>query len=247
MKKIASPVLIIGAKSDIGRALARRYAAAGCDVILAARRADDLGSARADLEVRYGVRASIAECDVTDPDPARFFATLPVLPGTIVMVAGLLGNQEESCADTTIARKVMITNYLGPALFLLVGARLLEEHNEDGCIIGISSVAGDRGRASNYIYGSAKAGLTAFLSGLRNSVAKKGVNVITVKPGYVATQMTAGMQLPKLLTAQPDEVATAVLRAQYRGNDIVYVKSVWRLIMLIITLIPERVYKRLPL
>jgi decaprenylphospho-beta-D-erythro-pentofuranosid-2-ulose 2-reductase len=246
MNKIASPVLIIGARSDIGRALARHYAAVGCDVILAARRAHDLENARVDLEIRYSVHASIAECDVTDPDPGRFFATLSAMPGTIVMVAGLLGSQAESATDTAIAKTVMITNYLGPALFLLVGARLLEERG-GGCIVAVSSVAGDRGRASNYIYGSAKAGLTALLSGLRNSMAKKGVNVITVKPGYVATQMTAGMQLPKLLMAQPDEVATAILRAQRRGTDVLYVKPVWRLIMLIIKLIPEWAFKRLSL
>jgi short-subunit dehydrogenase len=246
MNQIATPVLIIGATSDIGRALARRYAAAGCDVILAARRADALKDACVDLEIRHGVRASVFDCDVTNPDPAQFFAKLPKVPGTIVMVAGLLGNQAESGADTAIAKKVMLTNYVGPALYLLAGARLLEERG-GGCIIGISSVAGDRGRASNYIYGSAKAGLTAFLSGLRNSVTKMAVNVITVKPGYVATQMTAGMKLPKLLTAQPDEVAMAILRAQRRGKDIIYVKPVWRLIMLGIAVIPERIFKLLPL
>jgi decaprenylphospho-beta-D-erythro-pentofuranosid-2-ulose 2-reductase len=244
MDKIASPVLIIGARSDIGRALARRYAAAHCAIILAARRARDLESDRADLEIRHGVRASIVECDVTDPDPDHFFATLPEPPGTIVMVAGLLGNQAESAADSALASKVMATNYCGPALFLLAGARLLAKRG-DGCIIGISSVAGDRGRATNFIYGSAKAGLTAFLSGLRNSLAKSGVRVITVKPGFVATEMTAGMKLPKLLTAQPDEVASAILRAQQRGTDIVYVRPVWRLIMLVISLIPEAVFKRL--
>jgi len=246
MEETASPVLIIGARSDIGRALARRYAAAGCAVVLAARHPSDLESARADLEVRYGVRASIAECDVTDPYPERFFATLPEAPRTIVMVAGLLGNQSESAADCAIASEVMTTNYNGPALFLLAGARVLEKRG-GGCIIGISSVAGDRGRASNFIYGSAKAGLSAFLSGLRNSLAKKRVNVITVKPGFVATRMTTGLKLPKRLTAQPNEVATAILRAQRLGTEILYVRPVWRLIMLVITLIPERIFKRLSL
>jgi short-subunit dehydrogenase len=243
MDNIASPVLIIGARSDIGRALARRYAAEGCAIILAARRAGDLESDRADLEIRHGVRACVVECDVTDPDPDQFFATLPEPPGTIVMVAGLLGNQAESAANSAVARNVMATNYVGPALFLLTGARLLEQRG-DGCIIGISSVAGDRGRA-HFIYGSAKAGLSAFLSGLRNSLAKKGVAVITVKPGFVATQMTAGMKLPKLLTAQPEEVAAAIVRAQQRGKDIVYVRPVWRWIMLAIRLIPETIFKRL--
>jgi decaprenylphospho-beta-D-erythro-pentofuranosid-2-ulose 2-reductase len=246
MNKIESPVLIIGARSDIGRALARRYAAAGCAVILAARRAADLESDRADLEIRYGVRACIAECDVTDPDPNRFFATLAETPGTIVMVAGLLGDQTESAADSAIAANVMTTNFTGPALFLLAGAPLLEQRGH-GCIIGISSVAGERGRASNFIYGSAKAGLTTLLSGLRNRLAKNGIDVMTVKLGFVATQMTAGMKLPKWLTAQSEEVAIAIVRAQQRERDILYVRPVWRLVMLAIRLIPERTFKKLSL
>jgi short-subunit dehydrogenase len=111
-------------------------------------------------------------------------------------------------------------------------------------IIGISSVAGDRGRGSNFVYGSAKAGFTAFLSGLRNALARTGVKVVTVKPGFVDTEMTAGMDLPKALTAQPEEVARAVLRAHERGKDVIYVRPVWRLIMLIIRTIPERIFKK---
>jgi short-subunit dehydrogenase len=114
-----------------------------------------------------------------------------------------------------------------------------------GTIIAISSVAGDRGRAKNYIYGSAKAGFTAFLSGLRNRLAKKGVRIITVKPGFVNTSMTAGMILPKALTAEPQEVARAVFNAMARGKDVVYVRKIWRPIMIIICAIPERVFKKL--
>jgi decaprenylphospho-beta-D-erythro-pentofuranosid-2-ulose 2-reductase len=246
MDRIPTPVLIIAAGSDIGRALARRYAAAGCPLILAARHVAALADDRTDLQIRYRVRVEIVECDVTDRDPDRFFAALPEVPGTIVMVAGLLGDQAAASADSAIAAKVMTTNYTGPALFLLAAARLLEERR-GGCIIGISSVAGERGRASNFIYGSAKAGLSALLSGLRNRLAKRGVHVLTVKPGFVATRMTAGMDLPKRLTAQPSEVAAAIIRAQQQGKDILYIKPVWRLIMLIIAVIPERIFKRLSL
>lgn len=245
-RKLLSPVVIIGARSDIGRALARRYAAEGCSIVLAARRSEDLEADRADLEIRYGVTVSVAECDVTLTRPDEFYAALPEPPGTIVMVAGLLGDQAESAAENQAARRVMESNYVGPALFLLSGASLLKARGE-GCIVGISSVAGDRGRASNFVYGSAKAGLTALLSGLRNSLASANVAVVTVKPGFVATQMTAGMNLPKPLTAQPEEVAAAIVRAQQRGADVVYVRPVWALIMLIIKCIPERVFKRLSL
>jgi short-subunit dehydrogenase len=140
----------------------------------------------------------------------------------------------------------MRTNYLDLALLLdRIAARM--ETDDGGTIIGISSVAGDRGRASNYIYGSAKAGFTAYLSGLRNRMAKRGVHVVTIKPGFVDTQMTAGMKLPPLLTAKPEEVARAILRAEIRRRDVVYVRPIWRLVMAIIKAIPEMGFKRLNL
>jgi len=109
-------------------------------------------------------------------------------------------------------------------------------------------VAGDRGRGSNYVYGSAKAGFSAFLSGLRNRLAKTGVHVLTVKPGFVRTRMTAGMKLPPLLTAEPAEVGAAIFAAaEARRADVIYVRPVWRLVMAIIRAIPERVFKRLSL
>jgi short-subunit dehydrogenase len=158
----------------------------------------------------------------------------------------LLGDQQEAMRDAAAADRVMRTNYLAPALFLGAAANRFERRGH-GTLIGVSSVAGDRGRASNYVYGSAKAGFTAYLSGLRNRLAAKDVQVITVKPGFVATRMTQGMRLPPLLTAQPEEVAAAVLRAEMRGRDTVYVRPVWRLIMAVIRLIPERIFKRLRL
>lgn len=239
-------MLILGARSDVGRALARRYAEAGCSLVLAARNSAGLADDRADLQLRHGVEVSLAECDVVTTAPEAFYAGLPAPPGTIVLVAGLLGDQAESEVDLGAAARVFDTNFVGPALLLLAGARGLEARGE-GCIIGISSVAGDRGRASNFVYGSAKAGLTAFLSGLRGRLRRRGVHVVTVKPGFIDTAMTAGMRLPPALTAQPDEVARAILRAQDRRRDVIYVRPVWALIMLIIRTIPERIFKRLPL
>ncbi|MCU1500168.1 MAG: short-chain dehydrogenase [Acidimicrobiales bacterium] len=246
MHPLLSPVVILGARSDIGRALARAYAAAGCDLILAARRANELDADCADLQVRFGYAATAVEFDVNDGAPDAFFARLGVAPGTVVMVAGLLGDQGQSAADDEAARLVMETNYLGPARYLLAAARGMEPQGA-GCIVGISSVAGDRGRGSNYVYGSAKAGFTAFLSGLRNRFGKTGIQVITVKPGFVYTTMTEGMTLPAALTARPEAVAAAVLKAHKGGRDMIYAKPIWRLIMAIIRAIPERVFKKLAL
>lgn len=241
---IASPVIVLGARSDIGRALARAYAARGCKVILAGR--GDLEADRKDLEIRADAGVRAVRFDVTDGAPDAFFAGLGEVPGTVIMVAGLLGDQARSAAEDMTAATVMDTNYAGPARYLLAAARVMTGV-PGACIIGISSVAGDRGRGSNFVYGSAKAGLTAFLSGLRNVHAKSGLHVMTVKPGFVATQMTAGMKLPPPLTAQPDEVARAIVSAHEKSRDVIYVRGRWRLIMAIIRAIPERIFKRLSL
>ena len=116
-----------------------------------------------------------------------------------------------------------------------------------GTLVGISSVAGLRGRATNYVYGSAKAALTAFLSGLRNRLASRGVHVVTVLPGFVATRMTEHMDLPALLTARPREVADAIHRAAEKKHNIIYVRPVWRVVMFVIKLIPESVFKKMRL
>lgn len=239
-----STVLILGAASDIGRALGRAYAQSGRSVILAARDCQRLQADATDLHLRHGGEVRLAEFDVLDTaGHAAFLDGLGGLPNIAVCVVGLLGDQKISETDPAAAELVMRSNYLGPALLLNELARRMEQH---GCghIIGISSVAGERGRASNYVYGSAKAGFTAFLSGLRNRLAGKGVAVMTVKPGFVATRMTAGMALPKALTAQPEEVARAIVKAAESGRDILYVRPVWRLIMLLIRHLPESLFKK---
>jgi short-subunit dehydrogenase len=241
---LASPVLILGARSDIGRALAQAYAAKGCAIILAAR--GDIERECTDLRLRSQATVRGVSFDVTDGAPDAFFAKLGEVPGTVIMVAGLLGDQAENSADDSAALRVMDTNYTGPARYLLAATRAMAGRT-DGCIIGISSVAGERGRASNFVYGSAKAGLTAFLSGLRNQQAKAGLHVMTVKPGFVATQMTAGMKLSPVMTAKPEQVADAIVSAHEKKKDVIYVLGRWRLIMAIIKAIPESVFKKLSL
>jgi short-subunit dehydrogenase len=246
MSSYESPVVILGARSDIGRAIAKRYAQAGCTIVLAARQSQRLEADRADLETRYQVPVRIAEFDLNHTEPDRFFAELSEAPGTLVMVAGLLGDQDQSETNDAEAALVMHANYTGPARFVLAAVRRMRERGS-GCIVGVSSVAGDRGRAANFVYGSAKAGFTAFLSGLRARLAKSHVHVITVKPGFVDTRMTAGMKLPPLITAKPDDVAQAILRAHAKHANVIYVGRIWRVIMLVIRLLPEPLFKRLSL
>jgi decaprenylphospho-beta-D-erythro-pentofuranosid-2-ulose 2-reductase len=196
------------------------------------------------LVLRFGVKVRVAEFDALDiGHHADFLNRLGELPGTVICVVGFMGDQAESQIDPEAAELVMRSNYVGPAAILALVANHMEAAGH-GTIIGVSSVSGERGRASNYVYGSAKAGLTAFLSGLRSRLARSHVAVITVKPGFVATSKTADLNLPKALTAQPDEVARAVLEAQRKNRDVVYVRPVWRPIMLMIRALPERLFKK---
>lgn len=241
----AQSVLVLGARSDMGRAIAHQYASLGHPIQLAARNAADLSADKSDLELRYKVGVTLHEFDVLyTQSHAQFIDDLPVLPDIAVCVVGKMGNQEENQTDITKAIDVMRINYEGPAsIFGHLANRFAQRGS--GTLVGISSVAGERGRAANYVYGSAKAGFTAFLSGLRNRLAKQGVHVITVLPGFVATQMTEDMLLPKRLTAQPEEVVRAIERAVRKQYDIIYVRPVWKFIMLIICSIPEWAFKRM--
>lgn len=237
------PVLILGARSDIGKAVVHKFASLGHPVQMAARNASTLGADKADIELRYGVSVTLHELDALATETHDdFVAALPKLPQIAVCAVGLMGQQAENERDVVAATRVMRSNYEGPASILAVLANRFEERGS-GTIVGISSVAGDRGRATNYVYGSAKAGFTAFLSGLRNRLAKRGVHVVTVLPGFVATQMTEGMDLPAKLTAEPSEVADAIAHAVERNKNVIYVRRIWGVVMAIIRHIPERLFK----
>ena len=244
MTDIQGPVLILGAHSDIARCLAAEYARVGVELILAARDVGRLEADAADLSLRSGVPARTVELDVTTTDPRAFFDALGVTPRTVICAVGLLGDQRRAETDIAHARSVIAANFTGPALFLGEAAERMAAAG-GGAIIGIGSVAGDRGRKTNYVYGSAKAGLAAYLSGLRHRLAGTNVLVMTVKPGPVYTAMTEGMALPKPLTAHPEEVGKAVLAAHRRGQEVVYVRPVWRWLMAVIAHLPEPIFKKM--
>jgi len=161
-------------------------------------------------------------------------------------VFGYLGEQAVAQSDFSEAQKIIDTNYTGAVSILNIVADDFEQR-KSGAIIGISSVAGDRGRQSNYIYGSAKAALTAYLSGLRNRLAKSKLQVMTVKPGFVRTKMTANLPLPGPVTAKPHQVANDVFKAYRKQNDVIYTLWMWRYLMLVVRHIPEAIFKRMSL
>ena len=241
---MTKPVLILGAASGMARAIARSFAAEGHAIQLAARNVGRLEDDSADLVTRYGVEVTLHEFDALDLDShADFVAGLPELPRIAVSAVGAKGTQEENAASPAVGAMVMRANFEGPASILAHLANAMEARGS-GTLVGISSVAGDRGRASNYVYGSAKAGFTAFLSGLRNRLAKKGVHVVTVLPGFVATAMTEGMDLPARLTAEPEEVGAAVVKAVKTQRNVIYVRPIWRIVMAVIRAIPEPIFKK---
>lgn len=239
---MSKTLLVLGAKSDIAQACAHEFAANGFNLILAARNSTELSNSVTDYQIRHKIGVHMAEFDAADTaSHSRFYADLPVKPDVVLYAIGSLGDQKTSENDWTEAEKVITSNYTGGVSILSIAANDLESRNE-GAIIGISSVAGERGRQSNYIYGSAKAGFTAFLAGLRHRLAKTNVKVLTVKPGFVDTKMTAGMDLPTPLTAAPERVAKAVFRAYVAGKSTIYTLGVWRQIMFVVRSVPEFIF-----
>ncbi|WFU14579.1 SDR family oxidoreductase [Bradyrhizobium sp. CB3481] len=241
-------VLILGGTSDIARATAHVFAKGGWTVRLAGRFLPELQRDANDISARTGRQVTIHQFDVLDTGSfVAFVDALPDLPDVVISFVGLVGEQPRAEIDLDYARQIMRSNYEGPALILSLFAERFVGRGH-GSIVGISSVAGDRGRGSNYFYGSAKAGLTAFLSGLRNRLAiDSSIHVMTVKPGFVRTRVTDHMKLPAIFTGDPIEVGEAVLNGLNRRKNVIYVRSIWFLVMLIIRLMPERIFKRLKL
>jgi short-subunit dehydrogenase len=237
-------ILIVGATSDIAIAIAKKYSQYDVMISLAARDMSRLDPLVADLQVRTARPVRRLEFDVLDAAHcANLVDRLDILPDVVVCCVGYLGDQESAQSNSEEAQRIIDINFT-QVVFLLEAFAEPFKQRASGTLVAISSVAGDRGRASNYYYGAAKAGLQTFLSGLRNRLFEHDVNVIDVRPGFVNTRMTAGMKLPPILTADPVEVAEAVFRGVEKRKNIIYVRSIWRLIMLVICLLPEYIFKR---
>lgn len=235
-------ILILGATSSIARACAAEFAARGDHLFLASRDKDELARIATDLKIRFNCKVNYGEFDAENFASHQIFLhdvlkTMGTIDG-VLMATGYLGQTNES-------QKVITRNFSGAISILDICANYFEQQNK-GFIIGLSSVAGDRGRRSNYIYGAAKAALNVYLQGLRNRLASTNVKVITIKLGFVDTAMTFG--LPKLfLVAKPTYVAQKILLALKYGYDVTYIPWFWWYIMSIIKMIPEGIFKRLKL
>ncbi len=243
----AGPVLIVGVTSAIAQATAAAFAAHGHDLLVTGRNPEELEAVAADLALRHRVEVEARVFDALDfeaHDGLMDAAGMGPLSG-VVLALGYMGDQEEAQGDFREARRIVDTNYTACVALLEKAASILEDRGR-GFICVVGSVAGDRGRQSNYLYGSAKSGLAAYLQGLRNRLHPAGVTVTTVKPGFVDTRMTYGKE-GMFLVASPESVGRGIYRAARRGRSVVYLPGFWRLIMWVIRSIPEPVFKRLKL
>jgi short-subunit dehydrogenase len=241
---MASTVLILGAASDMAAAIAQKFASEGYDIQLAARKTERLQPLSNDLQIRNSIKCSLHELDIIDfGSHDSFWRSLATKPDVTICVVGYMNDNEKVILNQEETIKTINTNYTGPvALLNIIAADYAAAHK--GMIVGISSVAGMRGRQSNYIYGSAKSGFTAYLSGLRNKLYHSKVHVLTVLPGFVYTKMTEDLNLPKLLTAKPADVANSIYKGVKNKKNRIFVKWFWRWIMLIITSVPENIFKK---
>jgi short-subunit dehydrogenase len=242
-------ILVCGAASGIAEALGRRLAAEGCALALAGRNAERLAAMRGDLALRGAAAVHTYALDLrkTGCHAELIETAAAAMEGldTLVLAHGILGDQEKAVADFAVARDVLETNFLSSVSLLTVAANRFAAQ-QSGQIVVFGSVAGDRGRQSNYVYGASKGALEIFCQGLRNRLAKRQVNILLVKPGFVDTAMTA--HLPKnALFASPERVAADIHRAMRQRKDVIYTPGFWKWVMLAVRLIPEPVFKRMRL
>lgn len=240
-------VIILGATSAIAQATAQMFAKDNCNFILVGRSELRLEAVASDLKVRGASKVEIVCGEISDSSKVHdLFSKINLNNSAdeiLLLAYGSLGNQEISQNDIKIAHKELETNFVSATLWLSLFANYFEK-KRSGTIAVISSVAGDRGRKKNYFYGAAKAGLTTFLSGLRNRLASSSVSVITIVPGFVDTPMTADFKKGALF-ASPHKVGKDIYNAIYSQVDVIYTPWIWRYIMFLIRNIPERLFKRM--
>lgn len=243
------PVLILGATSAIARHVAAAFAARGHALFLAGRNVPEVERLAGDLRIRYNVATASGRFDAEDYEGHREFLREVVrrmgdVEG-VVLAFGYLGEQEAAQKELEETFRVIDRNFTG-AVSILNHCADFFETRRGGFIVAVSSVAGDVGRQSNYLYGAAKGGLNVYLQGLRARLFRAGVRVLTVKPGFVDTPMTFGR--PGLfLVASPAEVGEKIVRALGRGSEVAYVPWFWRFVMLALKVTPESLRKRLKL
>lgn len=248
MRSETGLVLVLGATSPLARGACEELARSGSKLLLAGRDLEELNRNASDLRIRFGCEASAARFDATTPhdheELLRSVLRAAPLDGVVACI-GAMGDPEESKSEMEAARTAIDVNFTAQAAILTAIAEHMAERS-GGFVIGVGSVAGDRGRQSNYVYGSAKGGFALWLQGLRNRMHRRGVRVLTVKPGFLDTRMTFGTRSGPLV-ADPFRAGRTMIRRLKGRGDVIYLPWFWRWIMLVIRAIPEPLFKRLSL
>ena len=242
-------VLVLGATSAIAREASRVFAENDASLFLVGRNQSRLDAEAGDLRVRGATTVGMHTADLADSSShqALIDAAIKSMGGidTAVVAYGIMGDHDKACADFSEAQKIIETNFTSVVSLLTLISNIMENQGS-GTIAVITSVAGDRGRQSNYHYGAAKGALSIFLQGLRNRLHPKGVSVVTIKPGFVDTPMTAAIDKNPLY-ASPQKIGRGVFNAIKSKSDVVYLPWFWQPIMTAIKLVPEKLFKRLKL
>ena len=242
-------ILVLGATSVIAEHTCRIWAQQGASFFLVARSEAKLAAVAADLKTRGAafIDTAVADLDAVEQHPALLARAVTSLGGLDIayLTHGILGDQPRGEQDFDHAAQILYTNFFSPVSLLTWLANYCVKQRS-GTLAVISSVAGERGRKSNYLYGSSKAGLSAFLQGLRNRVDREGVTVLTIKPGPVRTSMTEAMP-GSAKFADPAAVGKQIAGAVNAKSDVVYTPGKWAVIMFVIRHIPERIFKKLNL
>jgi len=237
--------LILGANSDIAKAMLPILAKKGHHLQLADRIPERLQALKQELESTYKIQVDLVAFDAEKFDShPDFVAQLNTVPTNVVTAFGYLGDPAIDLYEAKEYHRILAVNMNGLVSVLNPLVAAIEKRGT-GTVVGISSVAGERGKKANLVYSAAKAGATAYLDGLRQKFAKSNIHVMTVKPGYVATKMTAGLDTPPSLTAQPEDVAKAIVKGMESKKNVLYYKSKWALLMWIIRHVPEFMYKKM--
>ena len=246
-----APILIIGATSGIAQAVAHRLATQGTSLVLAARNESELQAIANDLKIRYEIKVKTVIFEALDFDTHQqvietcWSEAESDIQG-VVVCHGSLPDQQAAQADWSVAQQALDINFTSVVSVLEKLAAKFITQGQGGYLTVLSSVAGDRGRQSNYIYGAAKGGLSIYLQGLRNRLYHDNIQVLTVKPGFVYTAMTAEvLNENSPLVASPDQVARDICRAIAKRKNVIYTRWFWRYIMCIIKKIPEWKFKRM--
>jgi short-subunit dehydrogenase len=240
-------ILIIGGNSDIGFEIAKEFYKNNNNNLYLTTQPNKKITKDINQLKNHKNRLKLIKFDLLEfNDHKKFYNALDPKPDLVICSAGMFLNSEQILSNFELKEKMINTNFTGYASILDIIIDDFKRKN-NGCIIGISSVAGDRGRASNYMYGSTKSAFSSYLSGLRNSLKKFNINIITIKPGFVKTKMTNNIKMNKYLTATPEKVAKDVHKAWKRKKDIVYTPWYWKYIIIIIKIIPEKIFKKMNL